>query len=159
MRAALASIPATPGTAGERSGLWLALLDVDSAREAAEEMPAGNAFEVYLRAAAIWLADFVSGTTHPLEPLDQFSAGIDDAELQVEAIATTAVNRARVAVSEGQDWQAPLAAIRHRLGDAPNRVYTNFLWRPVFRTLLITTTIGVIVFWLALYFLTIRSTP
>jgi hypothetical protein len=60
------------------------------------------------------------------------------------------VNRARVALSEGGDWQAPLAEIRERLGDAPEEMYRRLMWGPVFRALLRVTTVGVIVYWLAI---------
>jgi hypothetical protein len=74
---------------------------------------------------------------------------IDEPDKQVEAAVAIAVNRARVALSEGQDWQAPLAAVRDRLGTSPERSYDRLLWWPTFRRLLISTCVGVAVFWLA----------
>ena len=149
MRAVLASIPATPDTAGERFGLCIGLLELDRAREAAAEMPQTSATERYNRSAAFWLADFVAGATHPLEPLQMLVDAIDDSGEQLEATVGLAVNRARVALSEEADWQLPLATIRPRLGSAPDSDYHRLVWRPAFRSLLTATAVGVTVFWLA----------
>src|SRR4029077_16865405 len=78
MRAALASTPATPDTAGERFGLCIGLLELDRARAAAAEMPQTSATERYHRSSAFWLGDFVAGATHPLDPLQVLVDAIDD---------------------------------------------------------------------------------
>jgi len=153
MRAALASIPATPVTAGERFGLCVGLLELDRARVTAAEMPQTSATERYHRASAFWLADFIAGETRPLEPLQQFVDAIEERGEQVEAAVEIALCQARVAVSEDQDWQAPLAAIRHRLGTAPDSAYHRFVWQSVFRSLLIATAVGASVYWLAIIWL------
>lgn len=149
MRAVLASIPETPATAGERFGLCIGLLELDRARAAAAEMPQASAIERYHRSSADWLVDFIAGATHSLDPLQLLVAAIDDPGEQLEAAVGVALSQARVAVSEGQDWQLPLAEIRHRLGTAPDSDYRRFVWRPAFRSLLIATAVGVSVFWLA----------
>jgi hypothetical protein len=149
-RAVLASIPESPETAGERFGLWIALVELDRARAAAAGIPEKTAHDRYTRAAAFWLADFIAGTTHPLESLQPLADAIDEPDQQLEAAVTIAVNRARVALSEGKDWQAPLAAARDRLGTSAGHSYDRLIWWPTFRTLIISTSIGVTVFWLAL---------
>jgi hypothetical protein len=55
--------------------------------------------------------------------------------------------RARAALAEGQDWQAPLAEVRVRLGRAAERVYRLRAWWPVFRFLLVPMLVAVTVFW------------
>ena len=150
MRAVLASTAETPDTAGERFGLWIALLELDRARAAAAEMPETTANDRYNHSAAVWLADFVAGTTHPLESLQPLVDAIDDSNERVEAGVTMAVNRARVALSEGQDWRAPLEAARDRLGTSLEGSYDRLVWWPTFRRLLVSTSVGVSVFWLTL---------
>jgi hypothetical protein len=149
IRAVLASIPETPATAGERFGLWVGVLELDRARAAAAEMPQTSTIERYQRSSADWLVDFVAGATHLLDPLQVLVDAIDDPGEQTEAAVGLAVNQARVALSEGADWQLPLATIRPRLGTEPDSAYRRLVWQPVFRSLLVATAVGVSVFWLA----------
>ena len=148
-RAALASMPETPETARERFGLWISLLELDRARAAAAEIPAATPYDRYDRAAASWLVDFVEGTTHSLDSLERLVEAIDNPDEKIEARVALAVNRARVALSEERDWQAPLAAARDQLDVKAERLYTRLLFRAMFRALFITTAAGVAVFWLA----------
>jgi hypothetical protein len=95
--------------------------------------------------------DFVAGTTHPLDSLQPLVDAIDEQDEQLEAAVGIAVNRARVALSEGQDWQLPLVAARDRLGPSPERSYDRLVWWPTFHRLLVSTSVGVTVFWLVLF--------
>jgi hypothetical protein len=153
IRASLQEMSETTATSGERFGLYLALLQFDDARRAIEQMPNATPRERFDRAAAHWLADFTAGATEPLEPLQGLADLIDDPDEQLEAAVTIAVNRGRVALSEGGDWQAPLAEIRGRLGDAPEAMYRRLMWGPTFSTLLRVTSVGVIAYWLGMWFL------
>ncbi len=149
MRAALASMSETPDTARERFGLWIALLELDRARVAAAEMPEASPRDRYDRAAAMWLVDFVGGTTQPLDPLERLVDAIEDPDEQIEAGVALAADRARIALVEGNDWRAPLAAARDRLGVTAERWHNRMLFWPMFRTLFIAAAIGVAIFWLA----------
>ena len=150
MRAFLASAPETPATAAERFGIWIALLDVPHARAALAEIPTETARGRFARASAGWLADFTEGTTPPLEPLEALAAAIDDPDERQEAATEVALNRARAALAEGMDWRAPLAAARAALGAAPDTIYRHWVWRPVFRTALISAATGLVVYWIAI---------
>jgi hypothetical protein len=99
--------------------------------------------------AALWLVDFVDGSTAPLDTLQTLADAIADPDDGVEATAFVAVNRAQVAISEDRDWQAPLAAVRPSLGDTPERIHNRFLWRAAFRALLVSMAVGVAIFWAA----------
>jgi hypothetical protein len=146
----LGTIPETPETAGERFGLWIAILELDRARTAIGAMPIATAHDRFGRDAAEWLVDFVGGDTRSLESLEAMLEGIGDHEQQVEALVTLAVSRARAAHAEGADWQTPLAAVRESLGIEPERSYRELVWRPAFRALLGSTALGLVVFWLAM---------
>jgi hypothetical protein len=148
MRAFLDSMPATPATAHQRSGLYLALGDIEAARHETEQMPVGTALERYQRAAVSWLVDFVAGGDHPLEPVRTAAAAIDDPADHLEADVEVALNEARVAVARGGDWMTPAAAIRGRLGDEPSRLIWHLGWGPAFRTMLSAATIGVVLYWI-----------
>lgn len=151
IRQALASMPGTLETARERFGLWLALLETDHARAAAAEIPDGTDRDRFSRSAMVWLVDFVEGSTAPPDGLQTLANAISDSDDRVEATAIVAVNRAQVAISENGDWQAPLAAVRPSLEDRAERIHNRFLWWPTFWTLLITTAVGVAIFWAAVY--------
>jgi hypothetical protein len=148
MRAFLDSTPATPETAHQRSGLYLALGDMEGARRETDQMPVGTAVERFQRAAVTWLLDFVLGGDDPLEPLRIGAAAIDDPAERLEAEVEIALNEARVAVARGGDWMAPAAAIRGRIGDEPSRLIWRLAWGPAFRTMLSAATIGVVLFWI-----------
>src|SRR5262245_21689004 len=149
-RRVLASVPLMGATAGERSGLWMSLLDFEEAKAAAEEMPHTTAAERYERASALWLVDFAGGTVLPLDPLQRLVDAIDDPDERLEASVSIALSRARVALSQGEDWQQPLAAARATLGSAPLPLYDKLLWRTTFRQVLIATLLGLAVYWLAI---------
>ena len=149
IRRTLASMPATPGTAVERFGLWMALLETDNARAAAAEIPDATDHSRFSRSATLWLADFVEGSTAPLDTLQTLADAIADPDDRIEATAIVAVNRSRVAIAEDDDWQVPLAAIRSRLGDRAERIHNRFLWRAAFRALLVSMAVGVAIFWAA----------
>ena len=147
IRQTLASMPGTPETARERFGLWLALLETDNARAAAAEIPGVTDVDRFSRPATLWLVDFVEGSTAPPDALQSLADAISDPDDRVEATAIVAVNRARVAISEDRDWQAPLTAVRPSLGDTPERIHNRFLWWAAFRALLVSMAVGVAVFW------------
>jgi hypothetical protein len=147
MRAFLDSTPATPQTAHQRSGIFLALGDVEGARHATEEMPVATALERYRYAATKWLLDFVAGRDDPLEPLRAAAASIDDPDERLEADVEVALSEARVALAHGGDWVTPAAALRGRLGDEPSRLIWRLGWGPAFRTMLSAASIGVVLFW------------
>jgi len=151
IRAMLNSIPESPDTAGERFGMWIALLELERARAAGEEMPDKTVEDRFNRNAAFWLVDFVAGATRPIEPLQLLADTIEEPGKRLEGIVTVSVDRARAAVAEHGDWQGTLAAVRARLGSAPEAVYHRFLWHPTFRTALISTAVAVIVFWIAVW--------
>jgi hypothetical protein len=151
MRALLAALPETSETAGERFGLWIALLELDRARAAIAQMPQATPYDRFSLAAATWLTDFVAGTTHSLEAFDALAAAIEEPAQRLDAEVTIAVNRARVALSAGRDWRAPLIAVRDRLGTQPDALYKRLIWGPISRTLLICSVIGVTVYWLAMF--------
>jgi hypothetical protein len=150
MRAFLAESPETSSSADDRFGLWIALLELDRARDAAAEIPDITVNNRYDRAAALWLCDIVGGITRPLEPLDLLAEAIEAPDQRVEVLTSLALNRARVALAEGSDWQSALATGRDRLGLEPESLYRRFLSRPTFRALLIATTSGMILFWIGL---------
>jgi hypothetical protein len=152
-RSFLASVPSTPETAGERYGLWVGVLELDRAREAIAQMPAGTPHDGFNRASALWLVDFVGGVTHPIEPLDDMARQINDPTDRLEAFVTIAVNRARAALADGRDWRLPLAAARASLDAEIDLTYEQFVSRPTFRTLLASTAVGVVVFWAAVFVL------
>jgi hypothetical protein len=151
MRALLAELPESPETAAMRSDLWSALLEIDRARSAAAQMPVDTPQQRFDRASTEWLIDFAAGTAKPLDPLTPLAGAIEDDDARTAACVSLAVHRARVAFAEGRDWKGPLAAVRDRLGTAPDRPYRTVVWRPMFRQLLITTAVGVIVFWIAVF--------
>ena len=148
MRAFLDSTPATPETAYQRSGLYLALGDVEAAHREAKLMPVDTAVERFQCDAMEWLSDFVAGRDDPLEPLRAAAAAIDDPVERLEAEVEVALSEARVAVARRGDWVTPAAALRGRLGDEPSRLIWRLGWGPAFRTMLSAATIGVVLFWI-----------
>jgi hypothetical protein len=148
MRVFLDSMPATPETAHQRSGLYLALGDVDAARREIGQMPIGTAVERYQHAAMSWLLDFVAGGDASVEPLRAAAAAINDPADRLEAEVEVALSEARVAVARGGDWLTPAAAPRDRLGDEPSRLIWRLAWGPAFRSMLAAATIGVVLFWI-----------
>jgi hypothetical protein len=152
-RAFLATLQPTAETASERYGLWLAVLELDRAREAIAQMPEATPLDRFTRASASWLADFVGGTTQPLEPIEELARHLNDPDERVEATVTIAVNRARVALADGRDWRVPLAEARPSLDAGADEMYQQFVSQPVFRLLLVNTIVGVVVFWAAMFVL------
>jgi hypothetical protein len=154
VRAFLASSPQRPETSGERCGLLTGIHDLDRARAAAKEMPEATAADRFRRISAEWLIDFVSGRTPALEPLALVVDEIEPLAERQESAVGLAVNRARVALAQGRDWQEPMAAVREPLGPGVEQTYERLVWRPTFRNVLLTTGIGAIVFWIvrALYY-------
>jgi hypothetical protein len=148
MRAFLTSTPATPETAHQRSGLYLALGDVEAARRETGQMPVGTAVERYQRAATSWLLDFVAGGDGTLEPVRAAAAAIDDPAERLEAEVEVALSEARVALAHSGDWLTPAAALRDRLGDDPSRLIWRLAWGPAFRGMLALAAIGVVLFWI-----------
>ena len=147
MRAFLDSTPRSPETAYQRSGIYLALGELEAARGEIELMPVVTPIERHQRAAATWLVDFVAGGNGSLEPLRAGTAAIDDPAGRLEAEVEVALSEARVALAAGGDWMAPAAAIRPRLGPEPAQIVWRLAWRPAFRTMLSAATIGVVVYW------------
>jgi hypothetical protein len=148
MRAFLDSTPATPETAYQRSGLYLALGDVKAAHDEMGLTRVDTAIERFQNEAMEWLLDFVAGGDDPLEPLRAAAAAIDDPPDRLEADVEVALSEARVAVARGGDWVTPAGALRDRLGDEPSRLIWRLGWRPAFRTMLSVATIGVVLFWI-----------
>jgi hypothetical protein len=151
MREFLLTAAPTPENAGERFGMWIALLDVTQARAAIAEMPRETPDDRFGHASATWLADFVAGDAGgpSLQDLEALAQAIDSADDRREALVTVAVQRARVALAAGADWRAPLSAVRPALGPAPDAVYSRLVWRPAFRQLLIACVSGTVVYWVA----------
>lgn len=150
MRAFLDATPRSPETAYQRFGIYLALGELETARSEIEHMPVTAPVERYQRAAATWLLDFVNGGNASLEPLRMGAAAIDDAADRLEAEVEVALSEARVAVARGGDWMTPAAAIRDRLGTEPSRLIWRLTWRPAFRTMLATASVGVVAYWIIL---------
>ncbi len=148
MRGFLDSTPATPEAAYQRSGLYLALGDMEAARRQSELMAVDTAVELFQRDAMDWLLDFVAGEDHPLDRLRAAAAAIDDPADRLEADVEIALSEARVALARGVDWMTPAGALRHRLGDEPSRLIWRLGWGPAFRTMLSAATIGVVLFWI-----------
>jgi hypothetical protein len=155
MREFLRTAAPTPENAGERFGMWIALLDVTQARAAIKEMPRETPGDRFGHASAAWLAAFVAGdATEPsLEDIEALAEAIDGADDHREALVTVAVQRARAALVAGADWRAPLAAVRPGLGRAPDAIYARVVWRPAFRQLLIACVGGTVVYWVAWFLL------
>ena len=155
MREFLQTTAPTPENAGERFGMWLALLDIAQARAAVAEMPRETPSERFGHASATWLTAFVAGdTTAPgFDDLETLAHEIDDPDERREALATVGLQRARAALDAGGDWRAPLAAVRPRLYTAPDGIYARFVWRPAFRQLLIACVSGIAVYWIAWFLL------
>ncbi len=148
MRAFLESMPATPETAYQHSGIYLALGDVKAARGESGLMPVDTATERFQRDSMVWLLDFVAGGNEPLEQLRAAAAAIDEPADRLEAEVEVALSEARVAVASGGDWKRPAAAVRDRLGDEPSSLIWRLGWRPAFQTMLSAATIGVVLFWI-----------
>ena len=154
MRAFLDATPPTPANAGERFGLWIALGEIAQARAAVEEMPRATPDDVFGHASASWLTDLVEGRPDAAKTVDELAPLTDTIESPTghrEALVTVALHRARVARAAEGDWRAPLAAVRHRLGQEPDAVYARFVWRPAFKRLLSACGTGVVVYWAALF--------
>ena len=151
MREFLRTEAPTPRNAGERFGMWIALLDVTQARAAIAEMPRDTPGDRFGQASAAWLAGFVAGDApaFSLEDLEALAQAIDQEHERREALVTVALQRGRAAVAAGGDWRAPLAAVRPRLGPAPDAIYARVVWRPAFRQLLVACLSGTAVYWVA----------
>jgi hypothetical protein len=146
-RAFLDATPVTPATANELGSIWLALGDLDTARDVYARMPASTPAERHDQAAARWLVDFVGGDDGDLASLDALLAQAGDDEGRLERHVELAVDASRVALAHRGDWVAPMAAVRPSLGDEPSELMWNFAAEPAFRTMLALGTIGVIAFW------------
>ena len=155
MREFLQTTTPTPENAGERFGVWIALLDITQARAAVAEMPRDTPSERFGHASATWLTSFVAGdTTGPgFEDLDVLAHAIDQPDERREALTTVGLQRARAALAAGGDWRAPLAAVRPGLWSEPDAIYSRFVWRPAFRQLLIACASGTVVYWTAWFLL------
>ena len=151
IRGFLSSAAETPETALERAGMWLAILELDRARSAADAIPDATPRGRFDRAATRWLADFIGGTTRSLEPIERLIEMIPDGDDRVEASALTALNQARVALAEARDWRSPLASMRRELGAEPHDIYRRVVWLPMFRRLLSVYSIGVVTYWVAYF--------
>ncbi len=151
MREFLDTTAPTPENAGERFGIWIALLEIERAREAIAEMPDTTAADRFARASASRLAAFVGDGTQaePFDALDALANDIEDPPQHLIARVTVAVQRAREALAVNGEWRAPLAAVRPLLAAGPDAVYARFLWRPAFRQLLIACATGCLVYWAA----------
>lgn len=147
MRAFLEAVPETPEGAAQRAGLMFALLDVEGARAAIAAMPNATPHDRFGRASAAWLADFVAGTTRPIEPLESLAHAIADPDERLEAVVALAVYRGRAALADGGDWETPLAAVRDDLGPSADALYRRIVWRPTFVRLLSAALVGLAVFW------------
>jgi hypothetical protein len=146
-RAFLDSMAVTPATAGEIATIWLALGDLDTARRVMAAMPETSDVERHQKAATAWLVDFVEGTDRPLDALEASAAVLGDETDRLEAVVGVAVDAARVALVQGADWVAPMAAVRTRLGTDPSNVLWRFAFPPALRAMLLFGGIGVVAYW------------
>jgi hypothetical protein len=146
-RSFLDATPVTPATAGELGSIWLALGDLDTAREVMAQMPESTPFERHDKAAARWLVDFVGGDDGDLPSLEAALGQAGEDEGWLERHVELAVDASRVALAHRGDWVAPMAAVRHALGDEPSELMWRFAAEPAFRTMLALGTIGVIAYW------------
>ena len=147
MKAFVAATPETPGTAGERFGVWMALGDLDSARRVVAQMPDDTGSARHARASAVWLVDFVAGSPGDLAALRSTAAALDHAGERLEAEVELAVNVARVEVAAGRDWKPPLVAVREGLGAEPTEILWRHAWPPAFRGMFVAAVIGAAAFW------------
>ena len=149
IRGFLSSAAELPETALERSGMWLAILEIDRARAVAATIPDATPRGRFDRAATHWLADFMAGTTRSLEPIERLVVMMPEGDDRIEASAWTALGHARVALAEGRDWRVPLASVRKDLGTEPERTYRRVVWWPAFRQLLWIYLVGLVTYWIA----------
>jgi len=146
-RAFLDATRVTPATASELGSIWLALGDLDTALKVYSQMPESTPFERHDRAAAVWLVDFMGGDDGDLASLEAALGPAGEDEGWLERHVELAVDRSRVALAHRGDWVAPMAAVRHQLGDEPSELMWRFAAQPAFRTMLVLGAIGVTAFW------------
>ena len=150
IRAFLSTAAETPKTALERSGMWLAILEIDRARSVADTISEATPRGRFDRTATRWLADFMAGATGSLDPIERLVSAIPDDDERHETSAWIALGHARVALAEGRDWRPPLASVRRELGPEPDRIYRRRVWFPAFWRLLGVYAMGVVTYWVAL---------
>jgi hypothetical protein len=147
MRAFLDATTVEPATAGEIATIWLALGDLDTARDVLASMPETTDLERHQKRTTTWLVDFVGGIDGPLDPLVADAATIADDAHRLEAQVELAIAAARVAIAQGRDWIAPMASVRALLGQAPSDVLWRFAFPGALRTMLLYGGIGVAAYW------------
>lgn len=146
-RAFLDATPVVPETAGELAGIWLALGDLDTAREVIARMPESTPAERQGKAATTWLVDFVGGEDGDLGDLEASLGQVGEGEDRLEGHVELAVDASRVAFAHRGDWVGPMAAVRGELGAEPSQIMWRFAAQPAFRTMLVLGVIGVTAFW------------
>jgi len=97
--------------------------------------------------AAVWLVGFTGGDDGDLASLEAALGPAGEDEGWLERHVELAVDRSRVALAHRGDWVAPMAAVRHQLGDEPSELMWRFAAQPAFRTMLVLGAIGVTAFW------------
>jgi len=147
MRAFLDSATVTSSTAAEVASIWLALGDLDTARQVLESMPTTTDAERHQKAEMAWLADFVGGTDTPLGALEGTATAIADVRDRLEAQVGLAVDASRLAIAHGGDWIAPLAAVRPALGAEPSAMLWQIAFWPTARMMLLYGGVGVAAYW------------
>lgn len=147
MRAFLDAAVVTPATAGEIATIWLALGDLDTAREVVDVMPESTDVERHRKLTTAWLIDFVGGVDASLEVVEASAAAIVDDADRCEGQVGLAIDRSRVAIVHETDWIGPMAAVRPQLGTEPSDVLWRFAFRPARRTMLVYGGIGVAAYW------------
>jgi hypothetical protein len=91
--------------------------------------------------------DFVAGDDGDLASLEAALGQAGEDEGWLERHVELAVDASRVALAHRGDWVAPMAAVRHQLGDEPSELMWRFAVEPAFRTMLALGTLGVTAYW------------
>jgi hypothetical protein len=147
MRAFLDAATVTPAAAGDIATIWLALGDLDTAREIVALMPESTDVERHRKRTTAWLIDFVGGADRSLDTIEASAAAIADETERREALVDVAIDQARVAIAHGADWVRPMAAVRPLLGTDASDVLWRFAFEPALRTMLTYGGIGVAAYW------------
>jgi len=119
--ALLDRIPDTMGLRPLRVELLALHGRLTEAEERLRGLPSDTAWQRFERAALDEWLSFVHDGPELLEPMRRAVDGVEDADRRLVARATVAMAEARRAAVRGADAVAPLAAVRHALGDRPNR--------------------------------------
>ena len=106
----------------QRLSAYLMADDPAGARAALAAYPMTTPYERFDAVNDRWLLDFTDGELPPLDEVEAMAAALQDPGERRQAIVATATLRAHVAVAEGRDWAAPVAAVRAEVGEAASGI-------------------------------------